>query len=33
MTVWFDVDNGKVDRVVMGYSTVKQAMKETNSIT
>lgn len=29
MTVWFDVDNGKVDRVVMGYSTVKQAMKET----
>ena len=28
MTVWFDVDNGKVDRVVIGYSTVKQAMKE-----
>ncbi|MCQ9279175.1 immunodominant staphylococcal antigen IsaB family protein [Staphylococcus borealis] len=29
MTVWFDVEKGKVDRVVMGYSTVKQAMKET----
>ena len=28
MTVWFDVDNSKVDRVVIGYSTVKQAMKE-----
>ncbi|MCE5090403.1 hypothetical protein BUY43_11535 [Staphylococcus devriesei] len=27
MTVWFDVEKGKVDRVVMGYSTVKKAMK------
>lgn len=26
MTVWFDVNKGKVDRVVMGYSTVKKAM-------
>ena len=26
MTVWFDVNKGKVDRVVLGYSTVQQAM-------
>lgn len=26
MTVWFDVNKGKVDRVVLGYSTVQKAM-------
>ena len=28
MTVWFDVNKGKVDRVVLGYSTVQQAMNK-----
>lgn len=28
MTVWFDLNKGKVDRVVMGYSTTQQAMKK-----
>ena len=26
MTGWFDVNKDKVDRVVLGYSTVQQAM-------